>query len=69
MNTIVDSTVIEIRGLSTDTKPIEYEETKIVDGREVIIKHYGPENGSVYFEMDTSKAFMYNKDSNSWVEL
>lgn len=69
MITIVDSTVVEMRGLSTDTKPIEYEETVIIDDKEVTIKHYGPANGSTFFEMDTSKTFMYNKDANAYIEL
>ena len=43
---------IEYRGLSTDTKPVEY-----------------VPNGSVFFEMDTSKVFMFDKDRGEWLEI
>ena len=29
----------------------------------------GVGNGSVYFEMDTSKVFMFNADDQVWIEL
>ena len=43
----------EFRGLSTDDK------TKIT-----VVS-----NGSVFFEIDTCKVYMYNAQSQSWVEL
>ena len=45
---------IELRGLSTDTKPTEW------NGRPV-------GNGSVFFEIDTQTAFFFNADSNTWI--
>lgn len=48
--------VQEIRGLSTDTKPIE-----VVDG---IIP-----NGTVFFEMDTGKVFLFDFDNKKWLEI
>ena len=29
----------------------------------------GVGNGSVFFEMDTCKVFMFNEESKTWVEL
>ena len=43
----------EFRGLSSDTKPVD----------DII------ENGSVFFEMDTKKVYMFNKDTKEWIEL
>lgn len=45
----------ELRGLSTDTKPIEIDD-KIID------------NGSVFIEIDTGKIFFYDLDSETWKE-
>lgn len=45
----------ELRGLSTDEKPIELDE-KIID------------NGSVFIEIDTGKIFFYDLDSETWKE-
>lgn len=50
----VKSTV-ELRGLSTDTKP-----TKI--GNKVI------DNGSVFIEIDTGKIFFYDLENEQWKE-
>lgn len=45
----------ELRGLSTDEKPIVLDE-KIID------------NGSVFIEIDTGKIFFYDLDSETWKE-
>ena len=50
--------VQQIRGLSTDTKPVD------ADLKEGIIP-----NGSVFFEMDTSKIYMFDYDSQTWLEV
>lgn len=42
----------EYRGLSSDTKPIEY-----------------VQNGALFLEMDTSKVFVFDADSKTWLEL
>lgn len=47
---------VELRGLSTDTKP------KVIKGATV-------ENGSIYIEIDTGKIFMYDLDSETWKEI
>lgn len=47
---------VELRGLSTDTKP------KVIKGATV-------ENGSIYIEIDTGKMFMYDLDSETWKEI
>lgn len=44
---------MDIRGLSTDDKPV---------GQEV-------KNGSTFLEMDTSKVFMYDADNEQWHEI
>lgn len=48
---------VEIRGLSTDTKPIQFEgkKTSIVD------------NGSTFIEMDTGKVYMYDLEHKKWL--
>lgn len=46
------SSVYDIRGLSTDTKPTE----NIC-------------NGTTFFEIDTSKLFIYDEENNIWREL
>ena len=45
----------ELRGLSTDEKPVEIDE-KIID------------NGSVFIEIDTGKIFFYDLESQTWNE-
>ena len=47
---------VEMRGLSTDTKPTTM-------GRDYI------GNGSVYIEIDTGKIFMYDEQSKEWKEI
>lgn len=46
----------ELRGLSTDNKPIEID-SKIID------------NGSVFIEIDTGKMFFYDLDGKAWKEV
>lgn len=45
--------IYEYRGLSTDTKPTD---SKIA-------------NGSVFFEIDTAKVYMFNGETRQWLEL
>jgi CRISPR/Cas system CSM-associated protein Csm4 (group 5 of RAMP superfamily) len=47
--------VVELRGLSTDTKPTQLEE-KYVD------------NGSVFIEIDSGKIFFYDLENTIWKE-
>lgn len=44
----------ELRGLSTDTKPIQIEENII-------------ENGSVFIEIDTQDVFIYDGENETWL--
>ena len=44
----------EFRGLSTDAKPDA---------------SFGMANGSVFFEMDTGKAFMWDAEHKNWIQL
>ena len=44
---------IELRGLSSDTKPTEW------NGRPI-------GNGSCFFELDTQTAFFFDADSSTW---
>lgn len=55
---------LELRGLSTDTKPVvgsqlPYPITKL--GNQV-------ENGSVFVEIDTGKIYFYNLSNQEWNE-
>lgn len=45
----------ELRGLSTDTKPIEINDQKVG-------------NGSVFIEIDTGKIFFYDLENEEWKE-
>lgn len=47
---------IEIRGLSTDTKP-----TKIGD-KDI-------NNGAIFIEIDTGKVFLFDLDNKQWKEI
>lgn len=51
--------LVELRGLSTDEKPIMYDEK---------IDSY-IDNGSIFIEIDTGKIYMFNLSSNQWVEF
>lgn len=46
----------ELRGLSTDEKPIEINRKKI-------------DNGSVFVEIDTGKIFFYDLENEEWKEV
>jgi len=46
--------LVEVRGLSTDTKPTE------INGKEI-------DNGSTFIEMDTQKIFFYDLTSQEWL--
>lgn len=45
---------VELRGLSTDTKPIS-----LIDG--------DIENGSVFIEIDTQDVYIYDGENKEWV--
>lgn len=47
---------LELRGLSTDTKPTQ-------------IKGATIENGSTFIEIDTGKIFFYDLDHQQWNEV
>lgn len=50
-------TILELRGLSTDTKPTdEVNNTKI-------------DNGSIYIEIDTGKVYMFDLENTEWKEI
>lgn len=51
-----DAKEIEIRGLSTDTKPLT------VEGKNV-------PNGSVFIEINTGKIFLFDLDNKTWNEV
>lgn len=47
---------VELRGLSEDTKPTEYNGKKIA-------------NGSAFIEIDTGKVYLYDIESEEWNEV
>lgn len=47
---------IELRGLSTDTKPTE------IEGNDL-------NNGSIFIEIDTGKIFFFDGESKTWKEV
>lgn len=52
----VNDKTIQIRGLSTDTKPIRFfNDTPIL-------------NGSEYYEMDTKSVSMYDEEHHVWIK-
>ena len=51
-----DKKEIELRGLSTDTKPLT------VEGKDV-------PNGSVFIEINTGKIFLFDLDNKTWNEV
>ena len=51
-----DYEMVEIRGLSTDTKPTKTGEKNI-------------DNGSIFIEIDTGKLFFYDLSSQTWKEV
>ena len=46
----------ELRGLSTDTKPTEINESQI-------------DNGSIFIEIDTGKIYFYDLENQEWKEV
>lgn len=52
----VNEWVIELRGLSTDRKPLKKD-----------YKFLG--NGSTMLEMDTAKLFMYDAENDRWIDI
>lgn len=51
------SAVFEFRGKSSDIKPV------------VSYGNYNIGNGSTFFEMDTSKLFMFDEEQQAWEEV
>lgn len=51
-----DKQEIELRGLSTDTKPTELNNENI-------------SNGTIFVEIDTGKIYMYDLENREWKEL
>ena len=49
--------ILEIRGLSTDSKPVD------------ILKNIYIDNGSVFIEIDTGDVFLYDMDSETWINV
>lgn len=47
---------VELRGLSTDSKPTEIKNRKV-------------ENGSVFIEIDTGKLYLFDYESQEWKEV
>lgn len=47
---------VELRGLSTDEKPIKI-------GEQII------ENGSTFIEIDTGKIYLYDLENEQWKEI
>lgn len=52
-----DKAYIELYGLSTDNKPIEKFKNTLL------------KNGSIFYEMDTKKAFIYDEENHQWWEM
>lgn len=51
-----DYVSVELRGLSTDTKPTE------IAGKQI-------DNGSVYIELDTGTVYLYDLENQIWNEV
>ena len=52
----VEAINVELRGLSTDTKPTEVNEREVG-------------NGSTFIEIDTGKIFFYDAENKEWKEI
>lgn len=48
-----DPQIVELRGLSTDTKPTEISGIKVG-------------NGSIFVEIDTGNIFLYDQENEEW---
>lgn len=53
----ISTVQVEMRGLSTDTKP-----TETTDGSPI-------GNGSTFIEIDTGKIFFYDLEHKQWLEI
>lgn len=51
--------LVELRGLSTDTKPVIYDEE---------IDSY-IDNGSTFIEIDTGKIYLFDFENQEWKEI
>lgn len=47
---------VEIRGLSTDSKPTT------LDGKDIA-------NGTTFIEIDTGKVYLFDKENSQWKEI
>lgn len=56
MITPINERCVELRGLSTDTKPLRKD--RRVMG-----------NGSIFIELDTAQLFMYDEENDRWLNL
>lgn len=54
--TVSEYMAVELRGLSTDTKPIEFNGKKI-------------DNGSTFIEIDTGNIFVFDLENEEWNEV
>lgn len=52
----IETKEIELRGLSTDTKPTQLDNEDIA-------------NGTVFIEIDTQKIFFFDESSKTWKEV
>lgn len=50
------SQILELCGLSTDTKPTEYNGDKV-------------SNGSTFYEMDTKNVYIYDAENSVWLSV
>lgn len=50
-------TILELRGLSTDEKPVDE------------INNTNIDNGSVFIEIDTGKVYMFDLENTEWKEI
>lgn len=48
---------IELYGLSSDTKPIEKFKNTLI------------KNASIFYEMDTKKAYIYDEENHQWWDM
>ena len=50
-------TILELRGLSTDEKPVDE------------INNTNIDNGSIFIEIDTGKVYMFDLENTEWKEI
>lgn len=51
------ASIVELRGLSTDTKPTTISEDEVI------------ENGSIFIEIDTGKVYLFDLENQEWKEV